>query len=97
MRIPFFTQRPNTRYNYTPRYYKGKSERKPYEIRPMFERDRETYNQVDFGSQWQEARKESRTRSNRGVNKTLLIIITVLLLLFLWLIDFDFSIFAQKR
>lgn len=85
----------NTRYSYTPRYYEGKDMGNIYELESKFEKYRNTPNSVDFGAHWKEDRKMSRTRGNRDFNKRILIIFTILLLVFLWIIDFDLSIFSQ--
>lgn len=83
----------NRRYNYTPRYYKGKEIENPYDFDSAFNKYRDTYNANDFGQKWQEARAASRNRNNRSFSPTLLIIIGVLVLIFLFIIDFDLSIF----
>ena len=85
----------NQRYNYTPRYYKGKSEGNIYEFDSKFKKYKDTTNQIDFGSQWAEARKQSRTRGNRSFNGRVLLIAAILILIFLYIIDFDLSIFSQ--
>ncbi len=84
----------NKRYNYTPRYYKGKTIQNLYEFDSKFNKYRDTYNDNDLGKKWQDARIDSRNRSNRSVNPILLIIIAVLTLFFLFIIDFDLSIFS---
>ena len=84
----------NRRYNYTPRYYQGKEIENPYDFDSIFTKYRDTYNANDFGKKWQEARLASRNRSNRSFSPTLLIIIGVLVLIFLYIIDFDLSIFS---
>lgn len=96
MRVNFFKQRKNKRYNYTPRYYKGKDTGNSFELGSKFEKHRETLNSNDFGSQWKEARDQSRHRGNRGVSLRLLIIILVLVLICLYVLDFDLSIFNQE-
>ena len=83
----------NRRYNYTPRYYQGKEIENPYDFDSTFTKYRDTYNANDFGKKWQEARLASRNRSNRSFSLTHLIIIGVLVLIFLYIIDFDLSIF----
>ncbi len=93
MKISLLKLRKNRRYNYTPRYYNGKEAGNPYDFDSKFSKYRDTYNQNDFGQQWQEARMKMRTRSNRGVSSRLVIIIFVLILIFLYVIDFDLSIF----
>ena len=85
----------NQRYNYTPRYYKGKSEGNIYDFESKFKKYRDTTNQIDFGSHWAEARKQSRTRANRSFNGRVAIIAAILILIFLYIIDFDLSIFRQ--
>lgn len=91
----FSAKKRNNRYNYTPRYYKGKDTGSVHSFGSVFNKYRETSNANDFGSQWADARARSRHRGNRGINKTVLLIIAVLVLLFLWIIDFDLSIFSN--
>ena len=95
MKINFYKTRKNQRYNYTPRYYKGKDTGNIYSFDSKFHKYRETTNDIDFGSQWAEARKLSRNRGNREINTRVLIIIAILVLIFLWIIDFDLSIFSN--
>lgn len=95
MKINFYKPRKNTRYNYTPRYYKGKDAGNIYDFDSKFNKYKKTTNDIDFGSQWAEARRMSRTRGNREINNRVLIIILVLLFIFLWIIDFDLSIFTN--
>lgn len=84
----------NNRFNYTPRYYKGKEGADPKEHSTKFDMYAETYNENDFSGQWSEMRKNHRNRSNVEFNKTVWIIVAILVFLFLWLIDFDLSIFT---
>ncbi len=87
----------NTRYNYTPRYYSGKKISNIYEIDSSFNKYKSTHNSIDFGSHWADARKNSRHRGNRSINKRVIIIALILAFIFLWLIDFDLSIFSQSQ
>lgn len=96
MKINFYKSRKNTRYNYTPRYYKGKDTGNKYEFDSKFNKYRNATNSIDFGAQWSEARGESRNRGNREINKRVVYIIIILLLIFLWIIDFDLSIFSNQ-
>lgn len=84
----------NNRFNYTPRYYKGKDDVDEAKYNTKLDAYSESYNKNDFGSHWQEARKSSRTRNNTEFNSTILIIVAVLVFIFLWIIDFDLSIFS---
>ncbi|MFD0976074.1 hypothetical protein [Salinimicrobium gaetbulicola] len=97
MKINFYKQRKNQRYNYTPRYYNGKDTGNIYSFDSKFHKYREATNAIDFGSQWAEARKSSRNRGNREINMRVLIIIAILVLIFLWIIDFDLSIFTNPQ
>ena len=85
----------NNRYNYTPRYYRGKDTGNSFDFGSKFKKYRETTNANDFGSQWKEVRESSRHRGNRDINKTVLYIIAILVFAFLWFIDFDLSIFSN--
>lgn len=89
-----FEKRQNRRYNYTPRYYKGKEDDKAIDIDSRFRKYREKPNSIDFGAQWKEDRLNSRNRKNRVINRRLVYIILILILIFLWIIDFDISIFT---
>lgn len=97
MRINLYNARKNARYNYTPRYYKGKDAGNIYDFNSKFHKYKETTNAIDFGSQWAEARTNSRNRGNREINTRVLAIIAVLVLIFLWIIDFDLSIFTTPQ
>ena len=65
-RVNLFKLKKNKRYNYTPRYYKGKSEGNLYDFDSKFSKYRETFNENDFGKQWQEVRLQMRAKKNRG-------------------------------
>lgn len=89
-----FKRRENRRYNYTPRYYKGKESMKTFDFdTSTFHKFRDTPNATDFGAHWKEARLNSRNRKNREINRRILWIVLILVLIFLWIIDFDLSIF----
>ena len=92
-----FKLRKNRRYNYTPRYYKGKDSGNLYEFDSKFAKYRDTYNNNDFGQQWKEARMQMRTRKNRSISLRLLLIILFLVLICLYILDFDLSIFMQPN
>ena len=95
MRINFFKQRQNRRYNYTPRYFKGKKDENPYDFDSPFSKFRDIHNSNDFGAHWREARSQSRNRGNRGFSKLVLLILSILVLLALYVLDFDLSIFNK--
>jgi len=92
-----FKLRKNRRYNYTPRYYKGKEEGNPYEFNSKFSKYRDIYNTNDMGQQWKEARMQMRTRKNKSLSLRLLSIILVLFFLAFYILDFELSLFIPKN
>lgn len=84
----------NNRFNYTPRYYNGKDDVDEAKHATKIDAYSESYNKNDFGSHWKDARTSSRTKGNIEFNSTILIIVAVLVFIFLWIIDFDLSIFS---
>lgn len=89
-----FKLRKNRRYNYTPRYYKGKVEGNIYEFDSKFSKYRDSFNSNDFGQQWKEARIQMRTRKNRSISVRLIIIVLILVFLSLYILEFDLNIFT---
>ncbi|WP_298239058.1 hypothetical protein [uncultured Algibacter sp.] len=86
----------NKRFNYTPRYYKGKDDTDELNYATKFDAYADNYNKSDFSGQWHESRVNSRNRDNSGFNKTILFLIAFFILIFLFIIDFDLSIFFSK-
>jgi len=95
MNINFFKLNKNRRFNYTPRYYKGKEE-VPSNFESKFIKYRDVYNSNDIGKLWSDQRDIMRNRKNRGINMTLILIILFLILIFLYIIDFDIAIFIRN-
>jgi|SRR5690625_176416 len=90
-----FKRRENRRYNYTPRYYKGKEGAQTFDFETStFHKYRDMPNAADFGAHWKVDRAESRNRKNREINGRILFIAFILIFIFLWIIDFDLSIFT---
>jgi len=92
-----FKLRKNKKFDYTPRYYKG--EGNPFEMKHKFDDFRKaTGNAKGLKTKFNNAIDDYRHNPDRyGANKRVLIIIGILILVFLFLIDFDISIFFQKR
>ena len=89
----------NKRFNYTPRYYKGKEDINESKYSTKFDAYADTYNKNDFSGQWHDSRISGRTRNNSGFNRTILVligIVAILILLFLVIIGFDLSIFLPN-
>ena len=96
MKISLFKLKKNRRYNYTPRYFRGKELENIYDFNSKFSKFRDNFNKNDFGKSWDEERQKMRTRSNSKISSRLLIILIVLFLIFSYLLDFDFTIFTKK-
>jgi len=90
-----FLKRTNKKFDYTPRYYKG--EGNPYQIEHKFDKFRTTVGKNNgLKAKFTNAIEESKNSKDKGFNKTILIIIAILTLIFLYIIDFDLSIFLKK-
>lgn len=83
----------NKRFNYTPRYYKGKDDIDETQFPTKLDAYAESLNKNDFSGQWRESRLSSRNRSNSGFNRTIYILILVFTFIALYILDFDLSIF----
>ena len=89
-----FIKRTNKKCDYKPRYYKG--EGNPYEVKHKFDQFRTTTGKnKSLKAKFVTAFEELKESRGKGVNKTLVAIIGVLILIFLFIIDFDLSIFLK--
>jgi hypothetical protein len=95
MRKSLFKLQKNKQFNYTPRYYEGKTVENPFDFDSNLRRDRELTSYNDLRAQWREARDASRNRKNKSFNTRFIVITLILLLVFLYIIDFDLSIFRR--
>ena len=87
-------KRKNKKFSYEPRYYKGKGS--PYEMSHKFDEYRTTVGPSrGIKGRFKHAWADLRNNPDRKVNKRVLIIIAVLIFVFLYLIEFDLSIFTQ--
>ena len=89
--------RKNKKFGYQPRYFDDKGEGSPYQIEHKFDKFRSTVGsnnglKVKFVNAWDDIRDSS----SRGTNKIILFIVAVLIFFFLYIIDFDLSIFLPK-
>ncbi|WP_456440676.1 hypothetical protein [Psychroserpens sp.] len=85
----------NKRFNYTPKHYNGKDDVDTLQYDTKFDAYADSYNKNDFSGQWHENRLKNRTRNNSGFNRTILVLIGIFVLIFLFIIDFDLSIFSS--
>ena len=82
----------NRRFNYTPRFFRGKED-VSINFESKISRSRDQYNSIDMGMNWSDQRHKKRNTGNRGVNLTLILTVIFLILVFLYIIDFDLTIF----
>ena len=89
--------RKNKKFSYTPRYFDDKGEGNPFEIKHKFDEHRKTVgSNAGLKTKLNNALDDLKNNPNREVNKRVLIIIGILVLIFLFIIDFDLSIFFSK-
>ncbi len=89
--------RKNKKFSYNPRYYKNEGEGSPFEIKHKFDEFRTTVgSNPGLKGKFKNAWEDLRQSKNRSANRRLIFIIAILVLLFLYIIDFDLSIFFQK-
>lgn len=90
--INFFSKPTNKKFRYSPRYSKS-NKTNLYGFDSAYSKHRESNSVFDKSNSWNEARLRSRNRSNSIFSKTLFYVIAFLTLIFLYIIDFDLSIF----
>ncbi|PKA83796.1 hypothetical protein ATE92_1962 [Ulvibacter sp. MAR_2010_11] len=89
--------RKNKKFSYNPRYYKNDGEGSPYEMKHKFDEFRSTVGaNPGLKGKFKNAFEELRQSKNGTANKRLLLIIAILVFVFLYIIEFDLSIFFQK-
>ena len=94
----FIKSRKNKKFSYTPRLYDTKGEGNPFEIKHKFDDYRKTVgNNSGIKTKLNNALDDLKESPDRQVNRRILIIIAVLVLIFLYIIDFDLSIFFSKK
>ena len=91
----FKTRRPKE-FNYSPRHYQG--EGSPYKIQHKFDEYRKaTAESKGLKSKFNNAWDDFRHNPDKKANRTILFIVLILIFAFLYIIDFDLSIFSQPR
>ena len=89
-----FLKRTNKKFDYQPRFYKG--EGSPFKIEHKLDQFRTTTGKnKGIKGKFSDAFDDLKN-SDRSVNKTLFYIIAILVLIFLYIIDFDLSIFNRN-
>ncbi|WP_460218807.1 riboflavin synthase subunit beta [Psychroserpens sp. MEBiC05023] len=89
--------RKNKKYSYQPRFYKG--EGSPFELKHKFDDYRVTASSnKGLKTKFNNAVNDYKSnKDTSGANRRVLIIIAILVVTFLFIIDFDLSIFSLKR
>lgn len=86
--------RKNRQFEYNPRYFDDKGKGNPYKIEPKFDQFRSTLgNQRGLKNKINKALEDAKRKGDRNVKIRFLIILGVLIFIFLYIIDFDLSIF----
>ncbi|MDB2462502.1 riboflavin synthase subunit beta [Algibacter sp.] len=89
--------RKNKKFSYTPRTYDDKGEGNPFEIKHKFDEYRKTVGaNKGIKSKFTDALDDLKNNQDDQASKRVLIIVGILVLIFLYIIDFDLSIFLPK-
>jgi len=88
------SRRKNKKFNYQPRHYEYDGEGSPFAMESKFDKFRTTVGENNnLKAKFKLAWSDLRQSSDRNTRLRLITIISVLLLIFLFLIDFDLRIF----
>jgi hypothetical protein len=93
LKLNLFKLRKNKNFRYSPRYSRSEEQSNIYEFDSAYSKNRESRSIYDKSNSWTEARLSSRNRENSSFSKTILFIALLLTFVFLYVIDFDLSIF----
>lgn len=89
-------KRKNKKYSYKPRHYEFDGENSPFSMGHKFDQFRSTVgDNQSLKGKFKSAWGEFRATSDKNTRVRLSIIVAVLVLAFLFIIDFDLSIFYQ--
>lgn len=89
--------RKNKKFGYTPRYYNDNGEGNPFQLEHKFDKFRSTVGEnVGLKGKFKNAFQELTSSESKGSNKTILLIVAILVIVFLVIIDFDLSIFSKN-
>jgi hypothetical protein len=87
----------NRKFDYKPRFYDDKGKGNPYKIEPKFDKYRTTLNTPrGIKGKLNSAIDDIKTEGDRNLKIRMTVIIAVLILIFLYIIDFDISIFFNQ-
>lgn len=87
--------RKNKKFSYSPRYYNSEKEGSPFEMEHKFDKFRSTVgSNRGWKAKFSHVLNDLRTKSDRRSNRIIFIIVAIFILLFLYIIDFDLTIFT---
>ncbi len=88
------SKRKNKKYAYTPRFYESDTDGSPYKMEQKFDKFRSTVgDNVGLKKKLVNAWEELRTKQDKTVKLRIFVIVALLVLIFLFIIEFDLSIF----
>jgi len=89
--------RKNKKFGYEPRYYNNEGSGSPFQIEHKFDSYRSTVGESkNLKAKFKAAFTELKKTSDKKTNYRLFFIFTILILIFLFIIDFDLSIFFKS-
>jgi hypothetical protein len=87
----------NKTFGYSPRYYNDKGEGNPFKFEQKFDKFRSTVDTPrGLKNKVRNAAEDLRRKGDRNLKIRFLAILVILLFIFLYIIDFDLSIFYTK-
>ena len=90
------SRRKNKKFNYKPRHFEHDGEGSPFSMEHKFDKFRTTVgDNKNLKGKFKTAWADLRQSSDKNTSLRLIVIISVLLLIFLFIIEFDLSIFYQ--
>lgn len=96
----FLSRRENKKFNYKPRYYQNDSDKSPFAVEQKYDKYRSTLGKAGglftrFKRAWGELREESLEEDKKS-KRIIILLVVLFILIFLFIIDFDLSIFYTK-
>ncbi|WP_211341853.1 riboflavin synthase subunit beta [Ulvibacterium marinum] len=93
----FTKLRKNKEFGYQPRYYNDKGEGSPFKLENRFDKYRTTVNTPrGLKGKFRSVKEDMQRSGDRHIKTRMAVIIAVLVLIFLYIIDFDLSIFFGR-
>lgn len=87
----------NKEFNYSPRYYNDDGKGNPYKLEHKFDKFRSTVDMPrGLKGKFGNAMEDMRRSGDRNLRVRMIIITAILIFIFLYIIDFDLSIFYMR-